>query len=220
MRELPQAADGAAGGARSVVGRLAYQAENGARYARQAVDVDLTATIDLSADERAELRELDIRVHGPHESRPATPASQLTWAGLDDTLCAVRVRHDGLLVSSLYVNERRILVNGQQQHAGGIRGVLTDPGYRRRGFARAALQRGMTFMLDELQVELGLLLSSQMAVPLYQGLGWQIFDGPVLCEQPDGPINYTELMPGHPPMVLLPAGGTASGAIDMCGLPW
>ena len=186
----------------------------------RAVDVDLRATKSLSSEESAELRDLNVRVHGPPEARRLTPVMQLTWAGIADTLCVVRVRHGGLLVSSLYVNERRILVNGKQQHAGGIRAVLTDPAYRRRGFARTALQRGMTFMLDELRVEMGLLLSSQMAVPLYQRLGWQIFDGPVLCEQPAGTLNYTELMPGHPPMVLLPAGGLSRGTIDMCGLPW
>jgi alpha-ribazole phosphatase/probable phosphoglycerate mutase len=79
--------------------------------------------------------------------------------------------------------------------AGGLCGVQTDPDYRRRGFGRAAVQTATNLMFEQPAVGLGLLLSSQMAVPLYERLGWRVFDGPVYCEQPAGNINYAELMP-------------------------
>jgi hypothetical protein len=83
------------------------------------------------------------------------------------------------------------------------------------------MQRATNFMWQDLQAELGLLLSSEMAVPFYKSLGWEVVNGPVLCEQPSGAINYTELMPRTPAMVLIPPGGKLSiTSIDMCGLPW
>ena len=132
-----------------------------------------------------------------------------------------RVRLDSVLVSCLFLAERRMLVDGQPTHVGGIRGVLTHPDYRRRGFARVAMQRGQQTIWHDLRPHLALLLSSEMAVPLYQGLGWQVFTGPVLCQQPAGVIDWTTLMPRDPPMLQLPPGIQRELAtIDMCGLPW
>jgi GNAT superfamily N-acetyltransferase len=186
-----------------------------------AMNVALRATGELSEADHQERQQLSMRVNGPPEARSGSTAGRLTWAGIDDTLCAVTVRHEGRLVSSLFVNARTILVNERAVYAGGIRAVMTDPAYRRRGFARAALERAHQYMWQDLQVQLGLLLSSAMAVPLYASLGWQIFDGTVLCQQPGGTLNYTECNPGHPPMLLLPGHAPPfSGVIDMCGLPW
>src|SRR5207244_10657661 len=101
--------------------------------------------------------------------------------------------------------------NDECRVAGGVRGVLPDPAYRRRGFARGALERGTAYLFDELRVELGLLLSSEMAVPLYASLGWRVFDGPVWCDQPSGRVNYTDYLAGQPPTVLWAAGGVREG---------
>ena len=89
------------------------------------------------------------------------------------------------------------------------------------GLARACMQQAMGYLRDQEQVEMALLLSSAMAVPLYAGLGWQAFHGPVWCLQADEQrVNFTELMPEETPMVWLPNGGPTSGTLDMCGLPW
>jgi predicted acetyltransferase len=135
-------------------------------------------------------------------------------------LSVARVRDAGRLVSCAFVTVREVLVNGTPVRAGGLCGVQTDPDYRRRGFARAAVQTATNFMFEQPGVELGLLLSSQMAVPLYEALGWRVFDGSVYCEQPVGIINYPQLMPAAPPMVLVPGSGSLSGSIDLCDLPW
>jgi hypothetical protein len=66
-----------------------------------------------------------------------------------------------------------------------------------------------------------MLLSSEMAVPFYQSLGWQIVEGPVFCDQPAGKISLAEALPERPAMVLLPDGrDPPRGAVDLCGLPF
>ena len=71
-------------------------------------------------------------------------------------------------------------------------------------------------------VEVAVLFSSVMAVPFYENTGWQAIQGPVTCEQPNGPINYTEALPNAPVMVLLlqPSAGLPDGPIEVPGPPW
>lgn len=182
--------------------------------------IDLTPTSELSPAERQELADLNVLVNGPPEARQ-DPAARLVFGGYEDTRSAVRVRLDGLLVSCLFLAERRMLIDAQPTHVGGMRGVLTHPSYRRRGFGRAAMLRGQKAIWEEIQPELALLLSSEMAVPFYQSLGWQVFSGRLLCEQPGGVINYTELLPAQPPMLQWPQETRREiASVDMCGLPW
>lgn len=105
------------------------------------------------------------------------------------------MRVDGRLVSYVWIMQRSILINGSPVRAAGIRGLMTHPARRRRGFGRTAMLRATEFIWQELQPDLALLFSSVMAVPFYRGLGWEAIYGPVLCEQPDGSISYTEVIP-------------------------
>jgi GNAT superfamily N-acetyltransferase len=103
--------------------------------------------------------------------------------------------------------------------AGTIRGVQTDPAYRRRGFARALMLLAHDYIWQ--QADMGILLSSEMALPFYRGLAWEIFRGTVLCDQPDGRIRYTDVIPEGAPMLLLRNGATApTREIDLRGLPF
>jgi aminoglycoside 2'-N-acetyltransferase I len=187
------------------------------------VELDLRLVRDLSEADHRELRELLERVHGPPEAWQELPAGQLRFARVDpDADHAIRVWEDGQLVSTLVGMERAILVDERRTRAGGIRGVRTHPEYRRRGFASAAMRRATDVLWQDRRVELGLLLSSEMAVPFYRSLGWKVIKGPVLCEGPDGGVfNYTERLPQCPAMVLVPAAGQLPvGTVDLCGLPW
>jgi aminoglycoside 2'-N-acetyltransferase I len=172
----------------------------------------------LSEDERQELRGLDVRCFGPPEQRARHP---LTIDPDTDISHIVRVWDDGLLVSGLWIAQRGILIGGHPASIAGIRGVRTDPAFRRRGFATAAMQCAQDFIWRELQPDLAMLHSSVMAVPFYQSLGWQIVEGPVFCDQPAGKLNVTEALPHNPIMVLLPAGrDLPRDPIDLCGLPF
>ena len=172
----------------------------------------------LSAQERRELSDLATRCFGPPELRTPHP---LTISPDEDTRYVVRVWEDGLLVSCLWITERTILVDGQPTRIAGIRGVRTDPPCRRRGFGAAAMRAAAEFIWRELRPDLAMLLSSEMAVPFYQRLGWQIIKGPVYFDQPTGKQNLNEVLPERPTMVLLPKGRDLTrGPVDLCGLPF
>ena len=83
------------------------------------------------------------------------------------------------------------------------------------------MQRATEFIWRAQHAELALLFSSEIAVPFYTTLGWIIVHGQVLCEQPGGVINYTQVAPEAPLMMLLPTEAKPSiTSIDMRGLPW
>lgn len=179
--------------------------------------IDLRPVVTISAEKQQELDALEVRCFGPPEQHEL----RLVPAPADDTKYVVRVWEGDLLVSCLWITERTILVAGRETQVAGIRGVRTDPEYRRRGFASAAMRCAAEFIWKEMRPEFALLLSSEMAVPFYQRLGWQTVSGPVFCQQPDGHINLTAALPNNPAMVLVPDGTQLpQGGIDLCGLPW
>ena len=173
----------------------------------------------LSDDERRQVFDLNLRCFGPPEQRPPHP---LTIAPDEDTRYIVGVREDGLLVSGLWITEREILVDGRPTQMAGIRGVRTDPAFRRRGYAAAGMRSAQDFIWRELTPDLAMLHSSVMAVPFYESLGWRAVDGPVYCDQPSGKLNVSEKLPKNPIMVLLPPGrhDLPRGPVDLCGLPF
>lgn len=186
----------------------------------QDVSISLGLTSALSQGQRQELRDLAIAVYGPREGRAERfPILRLTWFG--PPTWWVRVHEKDALVSAVGIVERPIVADGKEARAAGITSVMTHPEHRRRGYAKAAMQRATDFIWWELKPDLALLLSSEMGVPLYAGLGWRAIPGPVFCEQPGSQLNFTKAFPGNPAMALMPPGRTApKGAIDLRGLPW
>jgi GNAT superfamily N-acetyltransferase len=180
--------------------------------------IDLHATDELTEADRAALEVLNRLANPPGQDASA----RLTWAGPEDGLYTVRVWDEqDRLVSSASVCQRIISLNDQPLCAGGIRQVMTHADARRQGYGRAAVQTATDVIWRHVAPDLALLLSSAMAVPFYLSLGWQIFDGVVLCAQPEGLINYTQLRPTQPAMIRLPDNvPPPRGTIDLCGLPW
>ncbi|MDQ6673498.1 MAG: GNAT family N-acetyltransferase [Chloroflexota bacterium] len=186
------------------------------------VEVDLCLACERSEQDCRDWRELQVAVYGPSDQRRLGLSARLSWAAIEpDVSWVLQVRVDGRLVSYLWIIERTILIDGAPTRAAGIRGVMTHPDYRRHGFGRIAMQRAAEFTWHAVRPDLALLLSSVMAVPFYQRLGWQTIHGPVLCAQPGGQVSYTEVIPEAPAMVLVPPGGhLPHGVVDLCGLPW
>jgi len=123
------------------------------------------------------------------------------------------VRDEGRVVCHAGLFFREGMLDGRPAKMCGIGGVMTLPGARRKGFARAAMQRAAEAMAG---ADFGLLFCEPHNVALYAGLGWKDFPGRVECDQPSGRMIF-DMMPR---MVLPLAMHPAGDAIDLCGLPW
>ena len=163
----------------------------------------------LSQIPKAELDQMNIWIKQAFSEDP----DDLQWS-TDDWHVMVRV--DGQVVSRLEIVERVGAVNGQPVKLGGIGGVATLPEYRRRGLAQAAMETAAWFIQDKLKVEFGLLVCSEKMIPYYGKLGWRVVEGPMVFDQPNGKVTFTDVT------MVLPCNAKEwpPGTIDLCGLPW
>ncbi len=136
-----------------------------------------------------------------------------------------------LPVGHVDITERTVLVDGQPLQVGGIGGVATLEGWRRRGIATAALQCAADFLGDELAVPFGLLFCDPALVPFYAKLGWQEIPGPLVYDQPDPCEPGLEQAVADRPVHKVLLDGAAmvlpcleqnwpAGLVDLCGFPW
>ena len=183
--------------------------------------VDARLYRDVDAAARKELERLRVKVHSSGISRLG---SDLRWADVNpDTEYLIRVV-DGreVLRACSWATRQAIRVSSREIPVAGIRGVMTDPDQLRRGYGRAVMERAHELMRSFPGCEVALLFSTVMAVPFYEALGWRAIPGPVTCDQPDGPINYTEALPTAPVMALplRPSADLPSGPLEAVGFPW
>jgi GNAT superfamily N-acetyltransferase len=184
-----------------------------------AVRLDVAEFAVVSTEELEAWRRLQARVYPPDEARMG---AELQWAKSEPTDYFIRLWVAGGLRACAWLTQRTVAIGEREALVAGVRGVMTDPGYRRLGLGRIVMQRTHELMRSFVDCDFGLLFSSVMAVPFYLSLGWQTVDGPVMCDQPDGRINYTERLPTAPVMVRMrdPRLRPPSGAIDVMGPPW
>jgi aminoglycoside 2'-N-acetyltransferase I len=184
------------------------------------VTVEVALYRELARAELDEWERLARKAHPPDEPRLG---SDLTWADLsEDTDYLLRLRDDdGELRACAWVTKEPLRIDDEELRVAGIRGVLTDPDRRRRGYGRAVMERAHEVMRSFGDCDFALLFSSVMAVPFYERLGWRAIPGPLTCDQPGGRIDYTATLPTAPVMVLeLQAATFPSGPVHVYGLPW
>jgi aminoglycoside 2'-N-acetyltransferase I len=189
-------------------------------YTLLAVQVGARPYRDVEPNDLEEWKQLARRAHPPGAVRLG---SDLHWADLDpETDYLIRVWDDDELRACGWVTQRTVSVAGHETAVAGIRGVVTDPDHRRRGYGRAVMEKAHEVMRSFADVEFALLFSSVMAVPFYEDLGWRTIHGPVTCDQPGGRIDYTETLPTAPVMVLglRPLADLPRGPVAVRGLPW
>jgi aminoglycoside 2'-N-acetyltransferase I len=175
---------------------------------------------EVEPKEIEEWERLAKKAHPPGEMRLG---SNISWAGLDaDTDYLIRLWDDDELRACTWVTQRTVSVSGRTTRVAGVRGVVTDPDRRRRGYGRAVMEEAQELMRSLSDCEFALLFSSVMAVPFYESLGWRAIRGPVTCDQPTGRIDYTETLPTAPVMglALRPSADLPAGPVDVRGLPW
>jgi aminoglycoside 2'-N-acetyltransferase I len=120
------------------------------------------------------------------------------------------------VVCHVGVQRREVKWNGRKMRAGGIGGVLTHEGFRRRGYASLALNAAIQILKDEGSIDFALLFCEPHNVAFYVGRGWKPFEGEIFCDQPEGRIRYDATAPYVFDIRRAPQRGT----IDLCGLPW
>jgi aminoglycoside 2'-N-acetyltransferase I len=137
----------------------------------------------------------------------------VTWATADRR---VLVHDGGRRVSVVGLYRRNSGHDGMPVRIGGIGGVMTHPEHRRRGFAGAGMAEARHLFAAE-GVDFALLFCEPKNIGFYGALGWSVFPGDVVVEQPAGRGPFM-LMTA---MVLgLARTAPAAGIIDLCGLPW
>lgn len=184
------------------------------------LSIDVRSDRDLEPKELEELERLAEKAHPAGEARLG---SDLRWARLDtETDYLIRLWDEDELRACAWVTRRTVSISGRETRVAGIRGVVTDPDRRRRGYGRAVMERAHELMRSFSDCEIALLFSSVMAVPFYESLGWRTVRGPVTCDQPGGRIDYTETLPTAPVMALNLWGSETvpTGPIDVPGFPW
>ena len=135
------------------------------------------------------------------------------WAPPD---WAIMVWEDEEMVSNIHIIERRARVGTAWVKLGGIGNIATKVEWRQRGYASAALKVAQDFLRDPLQVDFGLMISTQEMVPHYLKAGWRKVADSLIMDQWDGKakLNY--------PVMIVPVcqQDWPEGEIDLCGWPW
>jgi aminoglycoside 2'-N-acetyltransferase I len=137
----------------------------------------------------------------------------IVWAHAQERILVREAPHG--LVCHVGLYRRDGLWDGRGVSIGGVGGVATDPGQRRRGYASAAMARAARHMA-EAGCDFGLLFCEPHNYGLYEGLGWRRFSGEVLTEQPQGRIRFTAMAAYVLDLRLKPS----DGLIDLLGYPW
>ena len=172
----------------------------------------LKAVSNLTVAEEEARRALTRAVYPPSDA--PTPGMELTWAAPQ---WALMVWEGGALVAHVGLVIREATLDGRAVRIGGIGSVKTHPASRGQGYASRALERAAAFFAEDPALAFALLDCLPPLVPFYARLGWQLFGGTLLVEQPSGTVPFTANK-----VMTLPGREAApiAGTIDLRGLPW
>jgi GNAT superfamily N-acetyltransferase len=168
--------------------------------------VEIRSNCELTPSEQETLDRWTHQVFG-------LEAAGYTWAEVD---WHVLVWMEGELASHVEIIERTGMVGGRPVRLVGIGGVASAPEWRGRGLATVAMGEAAEFSCGDLDAEFGLLICGQEKIPFYRKLGWEVVDGPLVFDQPEGKVTFEDVV------MVLPCKGQEwpTGTIDLCGLPW
>jgi predicted acetyltransferase len=150
---------------------------------------------------------------------PPQVLETLPWGHIVFAHADLRVlvsEQSGDVVCHVGIFRRAVIWNGRKMRAGGIGGVATREGCRRRGYASIALDAAIQTLKDEGSIDFALLFCEPHHAPFYERRGWKPFDGEIYAEQGDGRAHFTAIAPYVYDIKRTPRRGT----IDLCGLPW
>jgi GNAT superfamily N-acetyltransferase len=120
------------------------------------------------------------------------------------------------LVSRVGIVKRVVSIDEDVAIIGGVGGVVTRHGYRKRGYSTSLMRSAQRFMRDELPANFGLLICEEKLRPFYERLGWKVVTGPTTYAQPGGSMACK----GLTMVIELGRAKWPEGPIDLCGYPW
>jgi GNAT superfamily N-acetyltransferase len=195
-----------------------YQQVLKADAAASGVNVLALAVSSLSPDELHETRMFTRHTleHTAGRVRPLElPADSYSWSAPSWSML---VKADGHVVAHAGIVYRVIQVGNLRVPVGGIGGVMTLNEWRGRGYARAALAKATAFAAMQLWAPFAVVICPVEDTAFYEHLGWDVAEGPIVCEQPNGRVSLEREV-----AVSLACQGDAewpSGSIDLGGNPW
>ena len=137
----------------------------------------------------------------------------LTWVGTDIHVVG---SVGGTAVTQAGAYLHTVTHNGSELRLGGLNGVITIPEARGKGYGNRVVSGAEQHIRVEMDADFGMLFCHPELVPFYEPRGWEIIDGPVTNDQPDGP----RLTP-HIVMVLPFKDATWSdGPFNLSSYPW
>lgn len=151
---------------------------------------------------------------------PPEVLANIVWRSVVSARATRRVLvydDDGSLVAAAGVLFRTGTLNSSKSNIAGIGGVMTLPTRQREGFGSVAMNAAHQLVARESTSAFGLLFCEPKNFSFYHSLGWSLFAGTVIAEQPTSTAPYT-VMPAlvHAFLEAAPAEGT----IELGGLPW
>jgi RimJ/RimL family protein N-acetyltransferase len=157
-----------------------------------------------------------VKQWGEHFFGSLPMTTQYSWTGPTETRFNIFVYKGDEIVSRLRIVSRNAQINGESVEFGGIGGVMTVPAQQRNGFATLALCEAERLIFQSLNARLGMLLCLHELVTFYERFGWRRVECPVMLEQPNGKVIWSESA------MFLPKLGEIwrLRAVDLCGLPF
>lgn len=172
------------------------------------------AAADLTASEQHALRDLSQAVYPP-DIAAAWPGKAIEWAAPQWSVMGWDA--DGTAICHVGVVLRQARLNQRTVTLGGIGGVKTHPGWRRRGLAARAIGCALDLLRDQGNVDFGLLVCESTLIPYYERLGWRRFEGEMFVTQNNSTVLFTFNLPMTTPLCIE---DTLTGTIDLLGPPW
>ena len=150
---------------------------------------------------------------------PPEVVAELPWRNVvcappDERLLAFNLA--GEIIGHAGITLRVAAWNDCPVKIGGIGGVATRADSRGRGVASAVMRSAVQRMKIVHDVDFGLLFCETRHAHFYELLGWRVFDGDIVVQQPQGRVRY-EVMRS---LVFDVKVAIGSGLVDLNGLPW
>jgi hypothetical protein len=122
----------------------------------------------------------------------------------------------GIPVTQVGVLQRTITINEKPFLVGGVSFLITEPQYRKNGFATIIVKEAISFIGNKLGLPFSLLTCKPRLEPLYSKMGWRSISEPNVFVQPTGNRSCGGLI------MVYECGGIQwpDGRIDFCGFPW